>query len=107
MSQQAMAAVRCIVAAIAGLVLGHGLIWGAVFLAYLLNEQMRAQDFGQRVFLSGLLLGLALVGLLVAAAGMATRRSSNWLAAFLMGAAAAPPLTLFAFFILSYCWGCD
>jgi len=107
MSEQVVAAAKGIVAAIAGLVLGVGLICGAVFLAYLLNEEMRAQDFADRVFLSGLLLGLALVGLLIAAAGMATHRSPNWLAAFLLGAAAAPPLTLFGFFVLSYCWGCD
>jgi hypothetical protein len=107
MSQQAVAAAKGIVAVIAGLVLGYGLICGAIFLAYLLNEHMEAQDFAQRVFLSSLLLGLALVGLLLSAAGMAARRSPGWLAAFLLGAAAAPPLTLFAFFVLSYCWGCD
>jgi len=64
MSQQAVAAAKGIVAVIGGLVLGHGLTWGATFLAYLLYEQMRGQEFADRMFLGGLLLGLALVGLL-------------------------------------------
>ncbi|KPJ48608.1 MAG: hypothetical protein AMJ38_04935 [Dehalococcoidia bacterium DG_22] len=110
MSQQAVAAAKGIVAVIGGLVLGHGLTWGATFLAYLLYEQMRGQEFADRMFLGGLLLGLALVGLLVAAAGMAVRRSPGWLAAFLAGAAAAPPLTVFAFFFFLFfrhCCACD
>jgi hypothetical protein len=105
MSQQALVAARGIVAAIVGLVVGDGLIWGAYFLAYLLYGQMRAQDFAERMLLSGLLLGLALVGLLVAAAGMAARRYPGWLVAFLAGAAAAPPLTVFGYFIHA-CWNC-
>lgn len=108
MTQQAAAAAKGIVAAMSGLVLGHGLMWGAPVLAYLLGEGMQPQEFADRVFLGGVLLGLALLGLLVAAAGMAARRSPGWLTAFLAGAAAAPPLTFFAyFFFFAYCWGCD
>jgi hypothetical protein len=108
MRQQAVATAKCVVAVIAGLVLGHCLLWGVALLAYLLNEQVQPQEFADRVFLGGLLVGLALVGLLVAAASMAARRSPNWLTAFLAGAAAAPPLTLFAyFFLFAYCWNCD
>jgi hypothetical protein len=107
MTQEAVAAAKGIVAVILGLVLGHGLMWGAPVLAYLLDERMQVQEFADRVFLGGLLLGLALVGLLLAAAGMAARRSPGWLACFLVGAAAAPPLTLFAyFFFFAYCWDC-
>jgi hypothetical protein len=106
MSQQAVAVAKGIVAVIAGLVVGHGLMWGATFLAYLLGEGMQVQEFAERMLLSGLLLGLAVVGLLVAAAGMAARRYPGWLACFLVGAAAAPPLTLFGFFIHT-CWNCS
>lgn len=106
MSQQAVAAAKGIVAVTLGLVLGHGLMWGAPLLAYLLDERMLALEFADRVFLGGLLLGLALVGLLVAAAGMAARRSPSWLTCFLVGAAAAPPLTVFAYFFFLFFPGC-
>jgi hypothetical protein len=106
MSQQAGAVAKGIVAVISGLVLGHGLMWGGPLLAYLLDERMLAQESADRVFLGGLLLGLALVGLLVAAAGMAARRSPSWLTCFLVGAAAAPPLTVFAYFFFLFFPGC-
>ena len=106
MTQQAVAVAKGIVAVISGLVVGHSLMWGAPILAHLLDERVQAQEFADRMFLSGLLLGLALVGLLVAAAGMAARRSPSWLTCFLVGAAAAPPLTVFAYFFLLFFPGC-
>jgi hypothetical protein len=89
-----------------GLVLGHGLMWGAGFLGYELMERMEAQPYADRLFLGALLLALTLVGLVLSVAAIAGRRQPGWLCAFLLGAAAASPLTLFAFFFMMR-WGGD
>ncbi|MBI1885720.1 MAG: hypothetical protein HYS09_05335 [Chloroflexi bacterium] len=90
-----------------GLALGHGLMWGAGFLAHFLGQGMQDQPFSDRVFLGGLLLALSLLGLLMVGAGTFGRRLSDWLVPLLIGIAAAPPLSLFAYMFLVPCWNCD
>ena len=105
--RQAIAAAKSVSALVLGLAIGHGLMWGAGFLGYFLGEGMRSQELADRQFLGGLLLGVALVGLALAAAGIGGRRVPGWLSAFLLGAAASPSLSLFGFLIFIPCWGCD
>jgi hypothetical protein len=99
--------VKCVVALLFGLALGHGLMWGAGFLGYELMERMEAQPYEDRLFLGGLMLTLSLVALVLSAVAIATRRQPGWLCAFMLGAAAASPLTLFSVFFMVPSWQGD
>lgn len=90
-----------------GLVLGHGLLWGAGFAGYALRERMVAQPYDDRILLGALLLGLVLAALVLMAIYLGFRRQPGWLSAFLMGAAASAPLTLFGIFFMLPEWGGD
>lgn len=99
--------VKGVGALLIGLALGHGLMWDAGFLGYELMERMETQPYEDRLFLGGLMLALTLVALVLTAVAIATRRQTGWLCAFLLGAAAASPLTLFSVFFMLPSWGGD
>jgi len=102
-----LASVKGVGALLLGLALGHGLMWGAGFLGYELMERMETQPYGDRLFLGGLMLALTLIALVLSAVAITARRQPGWLCAFMLGAAAAPPLTLFSVFFMLPSWGGD
>lgn len=90
-----------------GLVLGHGSLWGAGLLGYALRERMLSQAHDDRIFLGALMLALVLGALVLIAITLGFRRQPGWFGAFLMGAAASAPLTLFWFFFMLPEWSGD
>ena len=99
--------VKGVGALLVGLAFSHGLMWGAGFLGYELMERMETQPYEDRLFLGGLMLALTLVALLLSAIAIADRSQPGWLCAFMLGAAAASPLTLFAVFFMLPSWQGD
>lgn len=102
-----MASAKAVWALMTGLALGHGLMWGAGLLGYALRERMESQVHDDRIFLGALMLALALAALILTAIALGNRRPPGWLCAFLMGAAASAPLTLFGVFFMASEWGGD
>ena len=89
---------------LAGWAVGHGLIWGALFLGSLL--EIGYADMSDRALLGGMLLAIGVLAVLLVSAGLAElRRVPAWLLSFLLGMATAPPLTLFGFW--SFWWTSD
>jgi hypothetical protein len=100
--QQVTYAAKSLAGLVAGWALGHGLMWGALFLGGLLD--MAASDAADRALLGGMLLAIGLLAVLLVSASLAElRRVPTWLMNFLLGMATAPALTLFSW--MAFVWG--
>jgi hypothetical protein len=102
--QQVTFAAKSLAGLLAGWALGHGLMWGALFLGLYLA--IATSEMVDRALLGGMLVAVgALMVLLVAASLAELRRVPAWLTSFLLGMATAPPLTIFG--LWSFWWTSD
>jgi len=101
--QQVTYAARGLAGLLAGWALGCGLMWGALFLGYLVD--MATPDMSDRALLGGMLLAIGLLAVLLVSASLAElRRVPGWLLSFLLGMATAPTLTIFGYMLLTATW---
>ena len=88
---------------LAGWAVGHGLIWGALFLGSLL--EIGYADMSDRALLGGMLLAIGVLAVLLVSAGLAElRRVPAWLLSFLLGMATAPALTWLGYVFFWWTW---
>ena len=94
--QQVTYAAKGLAGLLAGWLVGHALMWGALFSGPLLGPA--TSHVADRALLGGMLLAIGLLAVLLVSASLAElRRVPAWLTSFLLGMATAPPLTLFGF----------
>jgi hypothetical protein len=99
--QQVTYAAKGLAGLLAGWAVGHGLMWGALFLGAFIG--MATSDVADRALLGGMLLAMALLAVLLMSAGLAElRRVPAWLLSFLLGMATAPTLTLFGYWFFAW-----
>jgi hypothetical protein len=99
--QQATYAAKGLAGLLTGWALGHGLIWGALFLGSVL--EIGYADMSDRALLGGMFLAIGVLAVLLVSAGLAElRRVPAWLMSFLLGMATAPALTIFGY--MFFCW---
>ena len=101
--QQMTYAAKSLAGLLAGWVVGHALMWGALFLGGFLG--MATSDMSDRALLGGMLLAIGLLAVLLVSASLAElRRVPAWLLNFLLGMSTAPVLTLFGYMLLAATW---
>lgn len=99
--QQVPYAAKGLAGLLAGWAMGHALMWVAFLLAGLLGSA--SSDLSDRALLGGMLLAIALLGVLLVSASLAElRRVPAWLTSFLLGLATAPALTIFAYVFFAW-----